>query len=206
MMGLEKTSGGKTFATIVGGKIRVKVEEGTEGAERREYKTPAGVEGVKHELVYDRLSGVIKNISISEKEWGKMIDISIDGVNLSLNVDTKYAQSIMERLPAIKIDQELQIVPYDFEPEGKKRTGVNIYQGEKINSYYRDGKKALNGFPTPDNNGEGFDKDDWKIFFTQVKKFLVTETEKFIEKNIPEIDQQITEKDTDEINIENIQF
>ena len=200
MMGLEKTSGGKTFATIVGGKIRVKVEEGTEGAERREYKTPAGVEGVKHELVYDRLTGIITNIKFLDKKWGKVLDIDIDGVTLSLNTNSGDAKNIMERLPVVKLDQELQLVPYAFTAEnGKKKSGVTVYQGEKIGSYYSDGTKAINGYP----ESQGKDT-NWKIYFLQVTDFLVAETEKFIEKNIPEIEQQITEKDTDEINIEDI--
>lgn len=201
-MGLEKTSGGKTFATIVGGKIRVKVEEGTEGAVPREYKTPAGVEGVKHELVYDRVSGVISNIKLSDKKWGKVLEIDIDGITLSLNADSSNARNIMERLPALKLDQELQIVPYDFTTdEGKKKSGVTIYQGEKINSYYSDGKQATNGYP----KSQGSDT-NWKIYFLQVTDFLVAETEKFIENNIPETKQQITEKDTDEIDIDGVPF
>ena len=201
-MGLEKTSGGKTFATIVGGKIRVKVEEGTEGSEERESKT-----GTRYELVYDKLTGIISSVYISEQKWGKMLNIKIDGVILSLNVETSYAKNIMERLPALKMEQSVDLVPYDFEPEGKKRTGITIYQGGKINSYYRNGKEALNGFPEPDNDGKGFDSKDWNNYYDNIiVKFLVAETEKFIENNIPETKQQITEKDTDEIDIDGVPF
>lgn len=190
-MGLNKTMNNKTFATIVGGKIRVKVEEGTEEAVKREYETPRGDKGVKYELIYDNLDGVISNIRLDQKDWGKMLNVTIDGVTLSLNVASRYAQDLMKRFPALNLHKELQLVPYDFtDKEGKQRSGLTVYQGEKINSYYQNGKEYTNGMPEPDKG----DDTNWKIYFLQVEEFLIGETEKLIEKfqnDLPETEQEI---------------
>jgi hypothetical protein len=43
----------------------------------------------------------------------------------------------------------------------------------KVNSYFwdNDNKCSINGMPVPTDR-DSYDKDDWKIYFMQVKKFL----------------------------------
>jgi len=43
---------------------------------------------------------------------------------------------------------------------------TNFFQGPQT-------KEPLHGFPKPDGNTENYSKDDWKIYFLTVRKFLI---------------------------------
>jgi len=209
-MTLIKNSSNKKYVTILGdGSIRQKVEEGTENAVKRDYELKDGTKGVKYELVYDSLEGHINRISFKDGKYGKMLEVSIDDTTLSTNVESNFGTDLMKKLPAIKRELDVSLVPYSFKADGKTRKGVTVYQnGEKINSFFHnEDKSSRNGFPEVDetkskNTDETKRKRYWRDYFLDVSEFLVD----YIEKDIPEEDQQITEEDTDEIKIDNIPF
>lgn len=191
-MGLE-TKETRKIINVLGseGDFRLTVPEGTEGAVRREYESSDGKTGVKHELIYKSIGGKIVDVSFYEGDYGRNLQVTFDfeegdePVTVSLGTNTPYGEDVMKKLPNIDLNEWVVFTPYAFEDDrGKDRKGITISQGdEKIQSFFtevseEDGKrvyKNINGLPEP--TGEEADSDDWKIYFTQVRKFLVKYTE-----------------------------
>ena len=185
-MSLQKASASKEFVSIIGGKFRKQVEEGTPESIKRDYEKSDGSKGVKYELVFDSVEGVISNVSFADTDFGKVFHIEIDGVTVSTGTDGRYFADIIKRLAGADLSKPVTLRPYDFEAEGKKLTGVSVKQGgEKLKNFFYDGEKNLHGFPVMED--ENPDSDDWKIYFTKVKKFLV----KYVEDNM----MKVTESD-----------
>lgn len=202
-MGLERTTTGKTFVTIIGEQPQLRVATNAENpaAIKREYENPRTKEkGVKYELGYDRLSGHINDISIQKTNFGKQLHITLGDVVLSLSLEFSYAISLLKRLPNINFSKEITLVPYNFESDGKSRRGITVYQNdEKIPDYFFDieNKKTINGYPTPEGDTSKFDSDDWKEYFIKCKKFLQT----YLEENI--VNKIEPEKDFKPVSLEN---
>lgn len=165
----------KPFLTIVQGKLRQKVEEGTPGAVYRTGQTPSGATYSKWEIVFPGWSGIILDIRVFENEFGETCNIEMDDVIISMPTDSRYFSDIIKKLAGADIQKEVTISPYDFEDkEGKRRSGVTVIQDEKKLSdhfaNWENGRPTYKeGFPQPD---EKMSKDDWKIYFLSVKKFL----------------------------------
>lgn len=209
----------KIFASVISdGSIRVKVEEGTPGAVRRDYETPKGEKGFKWEQVYSSIDGVITGIEFKDTDFGQFIDINVKcdsgNVVLGLSVDNSFSQDLMKKLPNVDFNQQVRLAPYSMDTkDGKSLKGVTIYQNkEKLKSYFYnfDTKTNINGFPEIEK-GKTYTKDDWKIYFIQVKQFLIN----FIKSNVItriNPDAQITVDDgeeviqVEEINVEEIDF
>jgi hypothetical protein len=199
-MGLhEKGASLKTFATVISdGSIRVQAEENEPGAVCREYEKPDKTKGHKWEKVYASLDGLINSIKFKDTDYGKFLDVEIDGIVLSLGTNSNFCQDLMKKLPNVKLDEVVLVVPYSFEGDnGKPMRGITVYQGgEKIKSAFWDNeaKQVLHDFPTVSKEeSERYQKDDWKIFFIGVKKFLVDYTEKNVIPNIKTSDEQFRE-------------
>lgn len=195
MSQLEQSSNNSVYLSIVQGSLRQQVPEGTTGAVRREWEA-GGRKGVKHELIYKNAVGKIAEVSFyeGESEGRKFSTLNIrldeqeDGKTpvITTGIESRYAQDFLKKLPNVDLEEQVKILPYSFIPDGeeKEKTGVSILQqsstgnfDKKIKNYFWDEKtnKAAHGFPVPDKSS-GFDSDDWKVYFTQVKKFLVTYT------------------------------
>lgn len=182
----------RQYLTILtDGKLHKDVPEGTEGEIKREVKDKQTgvVTGIKNELVFDEVSGIITNISFKEGKFGTNIQIEIDkdGV-LSLGTASEYGEDIMKKIPNIDLSKEVKIVPYSFTAEGKSKKGVTIYQdGNKIGSFYFDPatKTGINGIPLTEGDTSKFTSDDWKLHFMLVRKFLVNQLEALITEKFP---------------------
>ena len=182
------------YSVLADGKFHHSVPEGTPGAVKREYETSDGKVGVKYDIIAESIAGKIEAITIREGEYGKQLQVVFAGdgsddpaVTVSLNLSSKFAEDLLKKLPNIKTDEEVKLVPYAFEDAGKKKAGITVYQsGEKVSGYYHEmvkkGKKEVlspkNGYPEVPEESSKWDSDDWKIFFTQARKFLVSELEK----------------------------
>lgn len=196
-MGMHKKET-RTFVSILGstGDFRQVVSEDTEGAVRRDYeikdsKDGSIKKGTKFELVFDSIDGHIAGVEIFEGDYGKNIILTMDfgeeadPVGISVNSGTPFGEDLMKKLPNINFNEVMKLSPYSFEDdEGKSRRGISIVQnGEKIQNFFYDpnaneGKGAnINGYPDPQGDTSEYDKDDWKIYFTQARKFLVKYTE-----------------------------
>lgn len=178
-MGLQKSQTATTeFVSIIGGKFRKQTTESDPEAVKREYETSDGKKGVKFELVFDSVEGVIENIEFVDTDYGKTMHIFIGGVKVSLGTDGRYFGDIIKRLSGADLTKTVKLVPYDFETDGKRLTGVSVQQGgEKLKNYFYDGKNNLHGFPEMTESNP--DSDDWKAYFIQVKKFLI----KYVQNN-----------------------
>lgn len=187
MMALvNKSSNDKFLSILSDGTIRLSVPEGTEGAVRREYETSDGKTGVKHELVYTELSGMLTDVKFFEGDFGKLIQLTIEDVGedpvvLSIGTASNFGEDLMKKLPGVDIEKPIVISPYSFEDEkGKKRKGVTLSQdGNKLENYYYDkeAKKNTHGYPELKITKK-MSKDDWKMYFLKVRIFLIDEVSK----------------------------
>lgn len=156
--------------------------------EERHFEDTKGNKGTKLEIIHESISGVIEEIKFVDTEFGKLlqinlIDFPMDEI-LSLSTSSPYGEDFMKKLPNIDLSQPVNIKPYCFTPDNKDKEikGISITQGpNKItNAFYdMEAKIELKGFPKPEGDTKKYTKDDWKIHFLQVRKFLV----KYIEDN-----------------------
>jgi hypothetical protein len=216
---INKSSNDKFLSILSDGTIRLSVPEGTEGAQKREYETSDGKTGVKYELVYTELSGMITGIKFWEGDFGKSIQLTItdgdeDPVVLSVSTASSFGEDLMKKLPAIETSKPIVLSPYSFEDDrGKKRKGITIRQGEnKIENYYydKDTKKNIHGYPETDFGKKKPSKDDWKMYFMKARLFLIDQiVERFgiddieteDDKANKKFDKMGTEKTDEEIMI-----
>lgn len=201
----------KTYVYVLSdGTFRVNVDEGTPNAVRREYETSTGEKGIKHELVYDELSGKITNVFFRDTDYGKQMTLKVeDGENavyLNLNTAHNFAEDVMKKLPNVDITKDVKLVPYSFEDgNGKVKKGITIYQNkEKVQNFFYDpdAKAIMNGFPEPEGDVKKYDSDSWKVYFIGARKFLIEYTEKNCpvynkEQEEPEEESVVENEDAD---------
>lgn len=157
----------KTYINIVGGRFAVRCDSTTTGAVKRfSEKKKEDV----YELLYDSLTMNIKSIKIEKNDFGKSLVVeSSDGELLTIPVESKYFDSFCSKIGSADLTRNIKIVPFSFEKEGKKYTGVNIWQqGEKLPYYFT----AENPKGKPFSGAEKLDESDWKIFKLNERKFF----------------------------------
>jgi len=223
----------KIYAKILSdGTLRIPTMENDPEAVKRVVDMTDGSKKTFIEQVKQGIQGKIESIYFKEMDFGKMINLVFaleagerDQIVLSMNCTSNFATDIMEKLPNLDINREISLSPWAMTKDnGKTSKGVAVWQTPegaeegtakaKVTSFfkeYKEGEKRptiKNGFPTPKGEGKGFDKDDWKMYFTEVKKFLVKHTEDNIipnlefdvEKAVPaEGEEKKEEKDVDQI-------
>lgn len=185
----------KNFISILSSDatFRKVVPEGTEGATVREYETSTGEKGTKCELIFQRMRGMIGAVSFVDTDFGKLLQIEIDGDTLSLSTAQAFGEDFMKKLPNIDLKKEVVLSPYNFDDEkGKNKKGLTVYQDEnKIENYFYDTEKkeVSNGYPAIEGDTKSFDSDDWKIYFMKARKFLIAYTaEHFVKNTVVEED------------------
>ncbi len=199
---------GKVFLTILAdGRFHKKCTEETVGAVKREIKdkVTGEVTDTVFETLHDSVVGKITGITIIEGKFGKNLQITIDDEVISTGIKGKFGEDLLKKLPAIDYTKDnITLTPYSFIPKGKdnKIAGVSVYQGSiKLGSYYYDPetKKSVNGCPEPDNDGKGFDSDDWTEHFNKVRKYMIKVAEK-----LPVFKETVVEQE--KINADEIPF
>ena len=202
---------GARYLTIIAGKLSQKVSEDTDGAIKREYDVD-GNKGVKWELRYKNLSGFITWIEFKQSDYGEMCIVTIEQNwevdKLTINTDSRYFADLGRKISNIDLSKTVFINPYDFEKNGKQIRWLDIKQDwEKITDAYYDWetKKTKKGFPAVnDEDKKKYDKDDWKMFFIQIKKYLKAEMEKI---EFPTVDTGVKiEEKEDELSVEDLPF
>lgn len=186
------------FSVLADGKFHHSVPEGTEGAVKREYETSDGTKGFKWEITANSIEGIISGISTRDGEYGKQLHIAFapdandtKDVVVSLNLSSNFAEDVLKKLPNVNVDKPVKLVPYSFEDEKtkKQKRGITIYQDDqKIASYYHEMKKdkktgkdimsPINDYPEVPKESKDWDSDDWKMYFTNCRKFMVKQLEK----------------------------
>lgn len=204
-----KSKENKTYlVALADGKFHQTVSQGTPGAILREYEGSDGSKKSKWELVHDEASGKITNITFEDSDYGKMIKIELDGEGvISLSTNSNFGTDVMKKLPGMDLALPYKFVPYAFKTEqGKEKKGISVYQGEtKVESFYWNPmtKKATNNMPEPEGDTSTFDSDDWKMYFTKVKKFLISEVDKI---KIPGQEVDSIEYPEEDVRQEDIPF
>jgi hypothetical protein len=199
----ETKTSNKQYLSIVQGTLRQSVPEGTKDSVPREWEA-GGKKGTKHEIVYNAFSGFITDVSFfdGESDGRKFTNLNIvldeneSGKKpvISVGVSTRYASDILKKLPNVDFAQEVRIRPYAFTPEGEEKTvtGVEITQKDrsgnftrKVDSFFHAkdgaGKTIIkSGFPQPEGETRDYTQDDWKVFYLQVRRFLVNYTKEHV--------------------------
>jgi hypothetical protein len=189
-MGLTESTK-KTYLSIAIGKIRKKSDDKDDKAVMRELKDKSKV----YERVYQNISGKLDSIVMREhEEYGKSWVLTIvdgdDTFAVQVSEDSRYGNDLLKKIPNLHKGSIYKFTPYDFERNGKHKVGLAIEDrsGKKIESYYQkftgndqEGWKVenLNGFP--EFTGDKNDKDDLKIYFTTVTKFLRLNAQKALQ-------------------------
>lgn len=189
---LDTRQNNKYVTILSDGTLRLPSTEGAEGAVRREYETSDGKTGVKYEQVFTEISGFITKVEFHEGEYGKLLQVTMseegeEDVILSIQTGSNYGEDFMKKLPAINTQEKVRVVPYAFEDEnGKKKKGLTVYQnGEKVKNFFQEGEgkesKMLYGYPAVPKVAKGkvISSDEWKMYFMQVRLFLIN----YIEEN-----------------------
>lgn len=159
-------SDNKPFLSISGGKLRRKVEEGTPGAVARINKNNEQV----YELVYPGWSGTVHDWEVASNDFGDQLRVTFDDAVLTMNVESAYFRDFVRKFASADKHRAVTVKPYDFvTDEGKRMTGLNIFQGEnKLDDYFskktESGWVAMHGFP---------EEEDWDIKKVLIKKFYI---------------------------------
>jgi hypothetical protein len=191
-MGLHTTEQkGRLLYVLADGKLREQVDEHTEGAKLRVVKDDAGnVKAEKWELTYPGITGFITGVSTYDGEYGMNINIGIKDENdeeftVSLKAKSKYGEDFLHKLPNVDFTKEITIKPYDFESDGRRNTGVSLVQvlspdGEPVklkNAFNWKNEagewQSLEGYPQVDEKKKPKNSDQWMVFFTQRREWVI---------------------------------
>lgn len=186
-MGLmEQEKGGRLLYVLADGKLREKVEEGTDGAKLRVVKDDDGtVKAEKWELTYPGITGFITGVSTYDGDYGTNINIAMKDENdeefvVSLNSKSKYGEDFLHKLPKVDFAKEISLKPYNFTAEGdRKMAGITMIQSEEklTNAFnWKDPNgewQSVDGYPQVDEKKKPKNSDQWMVFFTQRREWLI---------------------------------
>lgn len=173
----------RRYLHISYGKFRERAAENENGAEARTNKDNKTV----WEFVFDYVEGQITGVFHKEDDkFGNSFEVIIedgtDKFQVSFKEGDNFFNDFFSKLPNVDLDTWVKLVPYDFvdQKTGKNKRGLVVWQGDvkvgsKFTSYDQETKKFsyFEGFPEPEKK---MDKEDWKIYFIKVVKFLRTYT------------------------------
>lgn len=181
-MGLHNQEQTGRYLSVVAGKLREKVDEGTEGATKRSGLLSNGESFQKWELVYPGITGFITKVELRDGKYGKNVQVYFTDENdneyiVSLGAEnSRTGVPFMMALPNIDLKKEVTLKPYKFDNDkGENVEGMKIAQAETaIKSAFYDpvAKKNLLGMPEPDKKKDG--TVNWKLYFAQRDEWLQT--------------------------------
>jgi len=135
------------------------------------------------------LEGSITSVKFRNQNFddGNVIflDVGIDNDSVfSVKWESKYAKNLAGRLMCdIDLMKSVEFLPYNSTMNNKNYSGIAIKQGDITfkNFYFNsETKQSINGIEALDKfmPEDRKDKDDWKIYFIKVAKFLKEEIER----------------------------
>ena len=177
-----KTPTNKNFLRVSNGRICKTVPEGTEGAVPRVTKKGDTV----HELIWESASGLLDSIDFRDhpeygKSWTLTIIDGIDTYGLQVHEDSRYGMDLLKKVPNLFHGKLYVFRPYEYEKNGKTRSGIEIKDeaGNRVQSFYQkftdlgEGKWQVEDlYDFPKFEGDSKDKDDLKIYFVKLAKWL----------------------------------
>lgn len=165
--------GNVSFYSIVEGKIRKKVPEGTEGAVERKNKNDV----IVHELCFDKMTGIITDINVEDSDYGQNIRVQLnDGDVLSLPLEGRQGGVFMKVLPNIKEGKEVEFNVWTDKETGKTAFAIK-QDGENIKWAFT--KENPNGLPEATSKKVG---SNVKWDFSEQTNFLYERTLKEAER------------------------
>jgi hypothetical protein len=204
-----------------------KVDENTKGAVKRVTKQGKDT----YALEFDYITGVIDSIFYKDNtgtEFANSFEVVIkDDIlyQISFQDDSKFWYGFMELLPNVVISEPLTITVFDYTNKEKKRkSGINIEQFNNKNtrevdfkdnqqhnlviSFYKEYTeqktwKFLHGYPVPPKDINWQDKDDVKMYFMMVKKFLKSEFTRLYGEKLVNTSKSVKEPASDLGVVEN---
>jgi len=188
-MTVEKFDNNKKFLRIVGGNLVESSDEKNPESVRREVEKD-GVKKIYYDLVYKNVSGKLQKIRLREARFGdkkvEYLDVIFEDEIISLNTQSKFFQSFMQKIPNADLKEKLMLYPFDFKgKQGKQVKGLGLSQASgKLKNFYYDEetKQTINGFPEPEGEPKAYTGDDWKLYFLLVTKFLKNKVEEVNEQ------------------------
>ena len=182
---LEREDKGRLLYVLADGKLREQVDETTEGAKLRVVKDDDGnIKAEKWELTYPGIKGFISGVTAFDGDYGTNILIAIKDANdeeftLSLKAKDRYGEDFLHKLPNVDFEKEITIKPYNFTDGERKVTGVSLTQDEvKLQNAFNwkdeDGNwQSLEGYPQVDENKKPKNSDQWMVFFTNRREWVI---------------------------------
>lgn len=134
------SNGGAIWCRVAGGKIVRTATETTPGAIRVEVMRDGAPTGeYRYELHDQAVSGRIVKLHNTEKVFhGETVrnlvaTLDFQGVRVCVQFKEgdRYWRALCTRLPNVNLLEDVKIAPYDFEPEGERRIGLVVWQGDK---------------------------------------------------------------------------
>lgn len=162
-MGLGNGSGNKTYVSVVGGRLAIRVKEGTPGAIQRTTKDNK----VVYEQQYQYLDGKITHISYDIKPFGAFINVEVDGKYvLSVPFKSSMKRNVISQLPNIDFAKDIKVTA--FQDKDKKKNVILMYQDNEMVKFQHT-KENPNGLPEPKEVVK-LGKKEWD--FSEVEQFM----------------------------------
>lgn len=189
----------RNYYSVSDGRIRQKTDEKDPNAQYRE----GTVDGKKYEiyeLVFDYITGRITDIDVSDSEYGRNLEITLEdpsGENIiRMKWNSVYANTFLSKCPNLDFSKEVTIEPFYFKKDKKARL-ILIQDNNKIKAFYT--KENPQGMPRYPADGSEDEFQQWKV---DISKFFYSELMNRIKPMIyhddPLADKSLEETEVDE--------
>ena len=142
--------------------------------------------------MYNSVSGHLVGAEVKKSDFGDQLYIYIkDGETFCVqcSVESAYFRSFVNKLAAVNLEEQIELSPYSFEAEGKKKQGYSIKQGgEKVP--YAD----IGGPSYPESGTEKevkvyfLDRQEYEVEYLSKFQFPKTVTPEEVAKKLGEVD------------------
>lgn len=171
------SSENKIYLQVGYGKLRKKTNTPGEGIVERLNKDGEKIYAYEYKFIEGKITGIYYKES---KDYGNSFEITIKDdrlYNVSLKENSRYCQDFLSKLPAINLNKEVRLTPYEMAGDDDKTfRGISVLQdGVKIQNFFieKDGEERVykHGFPKP--NAKKLSEKQWKIYCIEMQDFLM---------------------------------
>jgi hypothetical protein len=105
-----------------------------------------------YEIAYSSVTGKIKGMDKRDHEYGTDLTLIVEDGDqryaIQMPFSSRYSSSFLKAVPNLNLSDEVKLAPWamtDKNDPTKQVTGITMYQGGKVPSYYT--KEDPNGLP-----------------------------------------------------------